>query len=120
MERRDWGLLLGLLGIGVAAAGAAAVTWEWEDEQKDEGKPLPLEGRYGPVLGDNDPFHPDIQRLARGEIGAILRDCRTPECPTTFPIKPGEARWYLRRNLRLPMRCPDCRDRRRVEAERRY
>lgn len=46
------------------------------------------------------------------------RICIEEGCETRFNITDGERAFYQQRNLHLPKRCPDCRERRKIEKAR--
>ena len=58
----------------------------------------------------------DIQKGENTMDAIITRTCKEKDCKKTFTISAGEAKWLKDKNLELYKRCPDCRKKRRKEA----
>ena len=41
----------------------------------------------------------------------ITRKCKEQDCKQEFSISQEEANWYIEKQLAMPKRCPDCRNR---------
>ena len=47
----------------------------------------------------------------------ITRQCKEVTCKQPFEIEPDEAKFYQDKGYELPLRCKDCRARRKAEKE---